>query len=531
MSMPRYRTHTCGELRGQHVGAAARLSGWVHRKRDHGHLLFVDLRDHDGLTQCVFDGASPHLRRPWRRSASRRWSASPATWSGAAPGRHQPEAADRGSRARGRGSSACSRRPTPLPVAGRTATRRFPEETRLRYRFLDLRRERCIATSCCASQVIASHPPADDRGRLHRVPDPDPDLQLARRARGTTWCRAACIPGSSTRCPRRRSSSSSSSWWRASTGTSRSRRASATRTAAPTARRASSTSSTSRCPSSPRRTSSRRSSRSCTVCSTSSAGGRKVTPPPFPRIPYAEAMARYGTDKPDLRNPIVIADVTDVFRGHRLQGVRRGGRARRGGARHPRARRGGAAAELLRQAGRVGAGAGRAGPRLRHRSPRTGTARGPHREVPRRRPRWRRSARHRARGRRRRVLRLRRAGERRAARGPGAVAARRGARTRRDGCLPRSAGSTDFPMYEWDEDDQARSTSATTRSRCPRAGSRRWRPRIRSRSRRTSTTSSATGSSCRQRRHPQPSPGHHVQGVRDRRLHAARTSRRASVAC
>src|SRR2546423_15704427 len=54
-----YRTHTCGQLRPEHVGQAARLSGWVQRKRDHGHLLFIDLRDHYGVTQIVVDAASP----------------------------------------------------------------------------------------------------------------------------------------------------------------------------------------------------------------------------------------------------------------------------------------------------------------------------------------------------------------------------------------------------------------------------------------------------------------------------------------
>src|ERR1700733_986627 len=56
-----YRSHTCGELRLSHKGQTVRLSGWVHRKRDHGSLLFIDLRDHYGLTQCVIDRSSPLL--------------------------------------------------------------------------------------------------------------------------------------------------------------------------------------------------------------------------------------------------------------------------------------------------------------------------------------------------------------------------------------------------------------------------------------------------------------------------------------
>src|SRR3954451_1961564 len=60
--MHAYRTHTCAELRASDVGATVRLSGWVHRKRDHGHLLFVDIRDHYGITQIVADTDSPAFK-------------------------------------------------------------------------------------------------------------------------------------------------------------------------------------------------------------------------------------------------------------------------------------------------------------------------------------------------------------------------------------------------------------------------------------------------------------------------------------
>ena len=63
LSMHPFRTHTCGEPREVHAGETVRLSGWIHRKRDHGNLLFIDLRDHYGLTQCVVDVDSPCFAR------------------------------------------------------------------------------------------------------------------------------------------------------------------------------------------------------------------------------------------------------------------------------------------------------------------------------------------------------------------------------------------------------------------------------------------------------------------------------------
>lgn len=55
--MHAYRSHTCGELTSDNVGEVIKLSGWVHRKRDHGGLVFIDLRDHYGITQCVIDSS------------------------------------------------------------------------------------------------------------------------------------------------------------------------------------------------------------------------------------------------------------------------------------------------------------------------------------------------------------------------------------------------------------------------------------------------------------------------------------------
>ena len=69
--MHRYRSHTCGALRESDIGQTVRLSGWFHRKRDHGGVLFIDLRDHYGLTQVVADPGQPGLQRWPRRCAPR----------------------------------------------------------------------------------------------------------------------------------------------------------------------------------------------------------------------------------------------------------------------------------------------------------------------------------------------------------------------------------------------------------------------------------------------------------------------------
>jgi aspartyl-tRNA synthetase len=142
-----YRTHRCGDLRSSDVGGEARLSGWVHRKRDHGQLLFVDLRDHAGVAQLVFQPGTEAFA-----AAEGARLESVLTVTGEVVAR-SPETVNPGL---GTGEIevrvADCRVESPaetLPLQV-NAEREYPEDIRLRYRFLDLRGSGCSATSCCA---------------------------------------------------------------------------------------------------------------------------------------------------------------------------------------------------------------------------------------------------------------------------------------------------------------------------------------------------------------------------------------------
>src|SRR5262249_43467821 len=152
-SMHAYRTHNCGELRLGLAGQTARLSGWVHRKRDHGQLLFVDLRDHYGITQCVIDVSSPLFAEA---EALRLESVVTVTGrvskrtddtinSGLATGEIELFIAELVVQS--------VAEPVPFPV---NSDAEYPEEMRLTYRFPDLRREHVHANIMLRSQVIAS---------------------------------------------------------------------------------------------------------------------------------------------------------------------------------------------------------------------------------------------------------------------------------------------------------------------------------------------------------------------------------------
>ncbi len=153
MSMHIYRTHTCNELRHEHVGQNVRLSGWVHRKRDHGHLLFIDLRDHYGLTQCVIEADA----QDFVMAESVRVE-SVVTITGRIVQR-TPETVN-AKMATGDielviESFKIDSMAEVLPLLV-NSDQEFPEETRLRYRFLDLRREKIHSNIVLRSNIISS---------------------------------------------------------------------------------------------------------------------------------------------------------------------------------------------------------------------------------------------------------------------------------------------------------------------------------------------------------------------------------------
>jgi aspartyl-tRNA synthetase len=137
--MHRYRSHTCGALRPSEIGETVRLSGWCHRVRDHGGVLFIDLRDHYGITQCVADPDSPafaranELRSEWVVRVDGRVRERPAGTANAELPTGQIELYVTELEVLGPAAE------LPVPVAGDLD---YPEEQRLKYRFLDLRRDK-----------------------------------------------------------------------------------------------------------------------------------------------------------------------------------------------------------------------------------------------------------------------------------------------------------------------------------------------------------------------------------------------------
>ena len=176
--MHRYRSHTCGALRDSDIGQTARLSGWCHRIRDHGGVLFIDLRDHYGITQCVADPDSPAFKEVEKFRSE---------WVVRIDGkvRRRPEGTDNPELPTGAVEVYVSEievlgpaAELPLPVFGE---QEYPEDIRLKYRFLDLRREKLHQNIMTRGADRRFHAQADEGAGLLRVPDADPDGVLAGR--------------------------------------------------------------------------------------------------------------------------------------------------------------------------------------------------------------------------------------------------------------------------------------------------------------------------------------------------------------
>ncbi|MEX2650003.1 MAG: aspartate--tRNA ligase [Alphaproteobacteria bacterium] len=308
--MHRYRSHTCGELRRADVGATARVSGWVHRKRDHGNLLFIDLRDHYGLTQCVVEAGEPAFRA---LDALR--SETVVTVTGRVVARSaetvNPELATGEVELRVAEVTVLSEaEPLPFPVAIEAD---YPEDMRLRYRFLDLRRETLHRNIVLRSTVITSirrrmieagflevqtpiltasspegardflvparlHP-----GKFYALPQAPQQFKQLLMASGFDryFQIAPCFRDEDARADR-----SPGEFYQLDVEMSFVEQSDVFAAIEPVIHGV------------------------FTEFST-----RPVTAPPFPRIAYADSMLKYGNDKPDLRNPLVIADVTDAFAG------------------------------------------------------------------------------------------------------------------------------------------------------------------------------------------------------------------------
>ena len=309
--MHAYRTHTCGALRATDAGQQARLSGWVHSKRDHGGLLFVDLRDHYGLTQIVFAAGSAPFE-----TIDKLRPESVVTVTGAVVLRE--------------GGTINPRLPTgeielraetlvvqsaaevlPIQVAGEE---KYPDELRLKYRFIDLRREKMHRNIMLRAGVIASIrrrmiesgftefqtpiltasspegardflvPARNHPGKFYALPQaPQQFKQLAMVAGFDRYFQIApCFRDEASRADR-----SPGEFYQLDFEMSYVTQEDVFNTIEPV----------------------------IAGVFEEFAAGRAVTKPPFVRIPYDTSMLKYGSDKPDLRNPIEIADVTAQFAG------------------------------------------------------------------------------------------------------------------------------------------------------------------------------------------------------------------------
>ena len=305
-----YRSHTCGALRASDVGSDVRLSGWVHRVRDHGGVLFIDLRDHYGVTQVVCDPDSPvfsemeKVRSEWVIRIDGDVKARDDEAKNDALPTGDVEIFVRDLEVLGASQE------LPLPVFGEPD---YPEDIRLKYRFLDLRRETLHNNIMKRAQIISSMrrrmteagffefqtpiltasspegardflvPSRIHPGQCYALPQaPQQFKQLIMMAGFDRYFQIApCFRDEDARADR-----SPGEFYQLDIEMSFVTQEDVFQAVEPVLR----------------------------DLFVEFADGQEVTET-FPRIPYKEAMEKYGSDKPDLRNPIVMENVTEHFAG------------------------------------------------------------------------------------------------------------------------------------------------------------------------------------------------------------------------
>ncbi|MEW6767526.1 MAG: aspartate--tRNA ligase [Pseudomonadota bacterium] len=308
--MHRYRSHTCAALTEGDIGKEARLSGWCHRIRDHGGVLFIDLRDHYGMTQCVIDPDS----KAFKLAETLR-----AEWVVKFDGkvRRRPEGTDNPELPTGKielfiadievlGEAG----ELPMPVFG---DQEYPEEIRLKYRFLDLRREKlhqnimtrgAVVDAMRArmkkagffefqTPILTASSPEGARdflvpsrihpGKFYALPQaPQQYKQLLMMSGFDRYFQIApCFRDEDPRADRL-----PGEFYQLDLEMSFVEQEDVFAAMEPV----------------------------ITGVFEDFANGKPVTKK-WPRIPFAESLRRYGTDKPDLRNPLVMQEVSEHFRG------------------------------------------------------------------------------------------------------------------------------------------------------------------------------------------------------------------------
>lgn len=308
--MHKYRSHNCNELSISHTGQEVKLSGWVHRRRDHGNLLFIDLRDHYGITQIVFTDNNIDLKD----KASYLRYESVVTIEGKVVAR-TPDTVNK-TMSTGEIEVVASNyyvesEAEMLPFQVNT-DQEAPEETRLRYRFLDLRREKLHKNIILRSGIISelrklmtgsgftefqtpiltASSPEGARdflvpsrlhpGKFYALPQaPQQFKQMLMMSGFDRYFQIApCFRDEDARADR-----SPGEFYQLDIEMSFVTQDDVFSTIEPIMYEV-----------------------------FTKFGNKAVSKPPFVRIPYSESMLKYGSDKPDLRNPLIISDVTDIFK-------------------------------------------------------------------------------------------------------------------------------------------------------------------------------------------------------------------------